>query len=75
MVSEAPSTQRTDYSNIITSQYLAQSYAMVMTTQPVLEVVAEKLGMDKENAGMLQGMIQVEQIQDTQLMRYIGDGY
>jgi non-specific protein-tyrosine kinase len=69
MVIEAPSTQNSDYTNILTNQYLAQSYAMVMTTQPVLDAVFEKLGLNQDTTEILKKMIQVEQVQNTQLMR------
>jgi tyrosine-protein kinase len=69
MVLEAPANQNTDYSNILTSQYLAQSYAMVMTTKPVLDEVASKLGLGTGSAEALQSMIQVTQIENTQLMK------
>jgi non-specific protein-tyrosine kinase len=67
LINEAPST-KLDYTAVITSERLAQTYAEVMTTRPVLEGVVERLGMQL-SVGYLQGAVQVTPVRDTQLIR------
>ncbi len=68
LVNQAPLNSATDYTTMMTSQLLAQTYAQEMTTRPVLEAVVEKMGLDKSLAASLQGNIQIKPIENTQLM-------
>ena len=58
LINEAPSTRSADYTSIMTSERLAQTYAQLITTQPVLEEVAEclQIGIQDEEC-VLHGVI------------------
>lgn len=47
MVNELTSSQTTDLSSIQLSMQLSQTYAQMMTKQPILDEVASRLGLDK----------------------------
>jgi succinoglycan biosynthesis transport protein ExoP len=64
MINIAPSSQYDTYTTIITSQQFAGTYAQVMTTRPVLDAVATRLGLPAIDAS-----INVKPIENTQLMR------
>jgi capsular exopolysaccharide synthesis family protein len=64
MINGAPSSQLDTYSSLTTSQQLAGTYAKVMTTKPVLDGVAERLGLPE----ITPESIQVQPIQNTQLL-------
>jgi non-specific protein-tyrosine kinase len=67
LINEAPSSRSADYSSIMTSERLAQTYAQLITTQPVLEKVADLL--QQGTSGLdLKGMISVSPVRDTQLL-------
>ena len=66
MVNAAPSALSDSYNSIITSQQLLETYATIMTTQPVLDGVQQELGL-----GTLDASIQVQPIQNTQLLTVI----
>lgn len=63
LVNEAPATQKTDYTSIITSQQLTSTYSQMMTKQPVLAEVAQRLGIPEVTES-----ITVSPVRDTQLM-------
>jgi non-specific protein-tyrosine kinase len=67
LINEAPSTKSADYTSIITSERLAQTYAQLITTQPILDEVANRLqqGISGED---LKDPISVSTVQDTQLL-------
>ena len=67
LVNEAPGTQGTDYSSVMTSQRLTQTYAEMLTKNPVLEEVVNRLELPME-ASDLKGMISVQPVRDTQLI-------
>lgn len=67
LINEAPSTRSADYASIITSERLAQTYAQLITTQPVLNDVAGRLQQGLTGVG-LKGMISVSTVRDTQLL-------
>jgi len=67
LINEAPSTKSTDYSSIMTSERLAQTYAKLITTQPVLNEVANRLQQGISGAD-LKDMISVSTVRDTQLL-------
>ncbi|RPI82279.1 MAG: polysaccharide biosynthesis tyrosine autokinase [Chloroflexi bacterium] len=68
LVNEAPGLRSADYTSLITSERLAQTYAELMTTLPVLEGVVERLDLS-DNPLSLKGLITVQPVQDTQLIR------
>lgn len=67
MVNQAPGTQSTDYAAVVLSERLTQTYAEMLTKQPVLEEVVARLGLDLEPR-QLKGMIAVQPIENTQLI-------
>jgi len=71
MVNEAPATRNIDYTTMMTSERLAKTYAQLMTTRPVLEAVAERLGLDQSTWSVLEkpGLIQAKPLENTQLMK------
>ncbi len=64
MINGAPGVQSDSYSSLYLSQQLTTTYAQTMTTQPMLEAVAKKLGLD-----YLPAKISVQTVQSTSLMR------
>lgn len=70
LINEAPSTKSTDYSSILTSERLAQTYSEMMTKAPVLESVITNLGLNIEVKD-LQDMVTVELVRDTQLINVV----
>jgi non-specific protein-tyrosine kinase len=68
MIDAAPSTQTVTYTALTTSEQLAATYAKVMTTTPVLDGVAERLGLA---AFPLTASVQVQPILNTQLMTVV----
>ena len=68
MVNEAPASQATDYSSVITSQQLTATYSEMMVKDPVMSQVIKQLNLDMSPSG-LKGMITVTPIGDTQLMK------
>ena len=67
LINEAPLTRSADYSSIVTSQSLAQTYALLMTKEPVLQGVVDRLGLNLP-ARYLAGSISVQPVKDTQLI-------
>lgn len=67
LINEAPSTKSTDYTSIMTSERLASTYAQLITTQPILDAVADQLQQGVTGSGM-KGMISVSTVRDTQLL-------
>jgi non-specific protein-tyrosine kinase len=67
MVNEAPGTKSTDYAALVVSERLTQTYAEMLTKQPVLQEVVDRL-----NLGLppqdLKGMISVQPVEETQLI-------
>ena len=68
MVNEAPATQATDYSSVITSQQLTSTYSEMMVKDPVLMQVISQLNLAM-TPEKLKGLITVTPIRDTQLMQ------
>ena len=66
MVNQAanPATA-TAYSDILTSERLARTYASLLTSRPVLEETARRLGVDLKT---LQGTVSVTPVRETQLL-------
>jgi capsular polysaccharide biosynthesis protein len=69
MINGAPGVQSDAYSSLYMSQQLTTTYAQTMTTRPMLDAVAKKLGLKS-----LPASIQVQTVQNTSLMRIIVQG-
>ncbi len=67
LINEAPANKTTDYTSIVTSERLAQTYAQLMVKTPVLEAVIDRLGIQRDPEDLEQG-IQVQTTNDTQLI-------
>ena len=65
-INEAPSTKATDYNSIITSERISSTYSKMLTTRPILEEVASRLGIDVES---IIDDITVSPIRDTTLIQ------
>ena len=70
LVSEAPGTQTSDYTAILTSERLARTYSEMLTKRPVLEEVINRLALEDifENSEGLKKNITVQVVRDTQLI-------
>lgn len=69
MINGAPGIQSDAYSSLYLSQQLTTTYAQTMTTKPMLEAVAKKIGVD-----YLPVSISVQTVQNTSLMNIIVTG-
>jgi non-specific protein-tyrosine kinase len=67
LINEAPATRNTDYSSIMTSERLAQTYSQLMTKQPILEGVLARLGLTRDVSDLKEA-IQVQPVRDTTLI-------
>lgn len=67
LINEAPATQNADYTSIMTSERLAQTYSQLMTKTPVLEGLLQRLGISMP-VGKLQKAIRVQPVRDTTLI-------
>ena len=61
----------TGYSDILTSERLAQTYASLLVSRPVLDETAQRLGISTR---LLEGAITVTRVRDTQLLQIKVDG-
>jgi non-specific protein-tyrosine kinase len=69
MINGAPGIQADAYGSIYLTQLLTTTYAQTLTTRPMLDAVAKKIGLES-----LPASIQVETIQNTSLMRITVQG-
>ena len=67
LINEAPATKTTDYTAIVTSERLAQTYAQLMSKQPVLERVISQLNLLITPA-QLKKRIFIQPVNDTTLI-------
>lgn len=67
LINEATSGQAADYSSLLTSERLASTYARIITTRPVLEMVIYRLGLTL-TPNQLASMVTVTPVRDTQLV-------
>jgi non-specific protein-tyrosine kinase len=74
MVNEAPGSQAADYTAILTSQRLAQTYAQMLTKKPVLSEVISRLELNLSTAD-LKEMITIQPVRDTQLIDILVEDY
>ena len=68
LVNQAPSSRSTEYAALLTSERLAETYAQMLTTQPILDGVVETLELNIEGND-LKAYVSVQPIQDTQLIQ------
>jgi non-specific protein-tyrosine kinase len=73
LINEAPATRSTDYSAVMTSERLAQTYSQLMTKQPVLERVINSLSLPYD-VDDLKEAIQVQPVRDTTLIEVRVEG-
>lgn len=66
LINEAPSI-KSDFSSIQVNERLAKTYAVLMTTQPVLEDIVERMELDLDT-GTLKEMISIQPVRETQLI-------
>jgi capsular exopolysaccharide synthesis family protein len=72
MVNQASNASTsTAYSDILTSERLARTYASLLVSRPVLEETARRLGIDEET---LRGTISVTTVRETQLLEITVEG-
>jgi polysaccharide biosynthesis transport protein len=67
LINEAPSDKTADYTNILTSERLASTYAQMLTKRPVFEDVINRLQLAL-TPERLTGMVTVTPVRDTQLI-------
>ena len=67
LINEAPANKTTDYSALVASERIAQTYAQMMVKEPVLEGVIQQLGLEAR-ASELKGAVQVQPVRDTSLI-------
>lgn len=68
LVNQAPATQTTDYSSVMTSERLTSTYSKMISTEPVLTEVTQRLGLSL-SIDDLRNMITVKAVTDTQLIQ------
>lgn len=68
MIDVAPTSQTQSYTTVTTSEQLAATYSQLMTSKPVLDGVAKRLGLAGFPAS---ATVQVTPVQSTQLMTVI----
>ncbi len=64
MINAAPSAASATYGSVVTSQQLVETYAQIITTQPVLDGVKQQLGLTELDVSS----IKVDSVQSTQLL-------
>jgi non-specific protein-tyrosine kinase len=67
LINEAPATRSNDYSSVLTSERLTQTYSQLLTKQPALQGVIERLALDITVDDLAQ-QINVQPVRDTQLI-------
>jgi len=67
LISQARTPSMTDYTALLTSERLARTYAQLLTKRPVLEEVANRLGLEMEE-GKFPAKLDVKPVRDTQLI-------
>jgi len=68
LVNQAPSSTSSEYAALLTSQRLAETYAQMLKTQPIMEGVVQSLELN-EPPQSLKNYISVQPIRDTQLIQ------
>ncbi len=68
LVQQAPTAGVSEYTAILTSERLAQTYAQMLTARPVLEMTIARMSLP-ETPEELAKKVKVERVRDTQLIR------
>ncbi len=68
LINQAPSSNSSEYAALLTSQRLAETYAQMLKTQPIMDGVVERLGLNI-NGQKLKNYLSVQPIRDTQLIQ------
>ncbi|MGB9873226.1 MAG: Wzz/FepE/Etk N-terminal domain-containing protein, partial [Anaerolineae bacterium] len=68
LVQQAPTAGLSEYTAVLTSERLAQTYTQMLTGRPVLEATIARLGLS-ETPERLAKRVKVERVRDTQLIR------
>lgn len=68
LIRQAPSAGTTDYTALLTSERLAQTYSKMIAGRPVMEAVVAELGLATSPADLAK-QVSVELVRDTQLIR------
>jgi non-specific protein-tyrosine kinase len=68
LINEAPSTKSTDYTSILTSERLAQTYTQMIVKTPVLQAALDRLNIQGMSVDDLAKLVKVEVVRDTQLI-------
>ncbi len=68
LVQQAPSSGVIDYTALLTSERLAQTYAQMVTGRPVLEMAIQQRGLNMTPEELAK-MVRVELVRNTQLIR------
>ncbi len=59
-----------DYASVLTNERLAETYAQLLTTRPVLEETLQRLGLEgRLDAGALKNNVRVTPVRNTSLLR------
>ena len=67
LINQAPASQQTDYTSILTSERLAQTYAQMITAQPILDEVIQNLNLGLTPTKLKEATT-VQLVRDTQLI-------
>lgn len=68
LIDEAPAARSADYTSILTSERLARTYTQLLTQQPMLDAVAERLALQPLAAEDWANKVEVQLVRDTQLI-------
>ncbi|MFW6136202.1 MAG: polysaccharide biosynthesis tyrosine autokinase [Chloroflexota bacterium] len=68
LVHRAPSGERSDYQDILTSERLARTYSEMVKGRPIMQEAVQRVGLAESAAG-LADRVRVELVRDTQLIR------
>ena len=67
LIEKPPNSQTSEYTSILASEQLAQTYAEMITIRPVLEETIERLQLDTAVESLL-GTINIQSLPDTRLL-------
>ena len=68
LIHQAPAVGTSDYTALLTSERLAQTYSEMLTGRPVLDTVIADLGLGETSSGLAK-RVDVSVVQNTQLIR------
>jgi|Deesub1362A_J573_1020465.scaffolds.fasta_scaffold06619_3 non-specific protein-tyrosine kinase len=68
LIDQAPDSQTSDYTAILTAERLARTYAQMLTQRPVLQETLDRLGISMD-WDELEEAIEVRMVRDTQLIK------